>query len=67
MQTELTNYEWLLECLAESRERLRVMQVSDEQQNIDLTKAFYRLDLASAAITALLADTAKQLSSATTR
>ena len=60
MKTEPTDYEWLLECLSESREQLRVMQVADEQQSIDLTKAFYRIESAAAAIRSLLAQCAEQ-------
>ena len=55
MHTEPADYERLLDGLNESREHLRVMHVSDEQQNVDLTKAFYRLDSAAAAIRSLLA------------
>ena len=57
--TELTDYECLLECLAESREQLRTMTVVGDQQNVDLAKAFYRMDMAAAAISALLADVAR--------
>ena len=55
--TETTDYEQLLEGMKESRDHLRVLQVSGEQQNIDLAKAFYRMDSAVAAISELLATT----------
>src|SRR5579863_7302102 len=45
-----TDYEQLLAGLKESREHLRVLQVSGEQQNVDVAKAFYRMDSAAAAI-----------------
>ena len=48
------DYERLLAGLIESREHLRVMQVSGEQQVVDLAKAFYRIESAAAAIRDLL-------------
>jgi len=53
--SESTDYERLLVGLKESREHLRVLQVSGEQQNVDVAKAFYRMDSAVAAICELLA------------
>jgi hypothetical protein len=55
--TEIIDYERLLAGLKESREHLRVLQVSGEQQNVDLARAFYRMDSAVAAICELLATT----------
>ena len=55
--TESLDYERLVVGLKESREHLRVLHVSGEQQNVDLAKAFYRMDSAAAAICELLATT----------
>jgi len=55
--TDTTQYVLLLAGLKESREHLRVLQVSGEQQNVDLAKALYRMDSAIAAISELLATT----------
>jgi len=54
---DTTQYMLLLAGLKESREHLRVLEVSGEQQNVDLAKAFYRMDSAIAAISELLATT----------
>ncbi|MDP9055774.1 MAG: hypothetical protein M3N34_00360 [Pseudomonadota bacterium] len=55
--TDIAHYEQLVAGLKESREHLRVLQVSGEQQNVDLAKAFYRIDSAVASISELLAIT----------